>query len=281
VQTRPYGETGVKLSVVGFGGIVVMDETPADAKRFVAEAIDRGINYFDVAPTYGNAEERLGPALEPYRKKVFLACKTGKRTKEAARAELEGSLKRLRTDYFDLYQFHGVSQMSEVEQIFARGGAIETFLMAREEGLLRYLGFSAHSEEAAIAMMERFQFDSVLFPFNYVCWHQGKFGPAVIKKAQEKGVALLGLKALAKRMRKGDEKRRFPKCWYKPVENPEEAEISLRFALSLPLTSAVSPSEAELLWWECEAAEKFKPLSMAEAEEVRSKTEGLKPIFPQ
>ncbi len=167
-----------------------------------------------------------------------------------------------------------------MKAIFAPGGAIETFLMAREEGMIRFIGFSAHSEETAVAMMERFPFDSVLFPFNYVCWHRGKLGPAVLKKAQEKGVAVLGLKALAKRTRKADEARRFPKCWYKPIENPEEAEMSLRFALSLPITAAVSPSHAELLWWQCDAAEKVKPLSKDEAEDVRKRSEGLDPIFP-
>ena len=281
MEKRSYGKTGEKLSVVGFGGIVVMNETQSDANRYVAEAIDRGINYFDVAPTYGNAEERLGPALEPYRKKVFLACKTIQRKKDGALEELRRSLERLRTDYIDLYQFHGVTTMSDVEQIFAPGGAMETFLAAREEGLVRFIGFSAHSEEAAIEMMKRFEFASVLFPFNYVCWHEGKFGPAVLKEAQKKGVALLGLKALARTLRKPEAERRFPKCWYETVQNPEEAEMALRFSLSLPLASSVSPSHAELLWWQCDAAEKFKPLAKGEAEEVGRQAEGIKPIFPQ
>ena len=109
MESRPYGSTGIELSAVGFGGIVVMDETPADADRYVAEAIDRGVNYFDVAPSYGNAEERLGPALEPFRNRVFLACKTGKRDAAAARASLQESLKKLRTDRFDLFQLHAVT----------------------------------------------------------------------------------------------------------------------------------------------------------------------------
>ena len=281
MEKRSFGRTGEKLSIVGFGGIVVMNEVQSDADRYVVEAIERGVNYFDVAPTYGDAEERLGPALEPYRKNVFLACKTIQRKKDDALGELRMSLKRLRTDHIDLYQFHGVSKISEVEQIFAPGGAIETFLMAREEGLIRFIGFSAHSEEAAIAMMERFDFESVLFPFNYVCWHEGKFGQAVLKKAQEKGVALLGLKALARTVRAQEAERRFPKCWYEPVQSPEEAETALRFSLSLPLVSSVSPSHAELLWWQCDAAEKFKPLSRKQTEEVRLLAESIKPIFPQ
>ena len=137
MEKRLLGRTGEQLSVVGFGGIVVTDEEPQAASRLVAQAVDRGINYFDVAPSYGNAEERLGPALEPYRSNVFLACKTGVRTREEAAASLSQSLQHLRTDHFDLYQFHGVSKMEEVEQILGPGGAMETFLEAREKGLIR------------------------------------------------------------------------------------------------------------------------------------------------
>ena len=88
MEERTLGQTGEQLSIVGFGGILVMDEEPASASRLVAQAVDRGINYFDVAPTYGNAEERLGPALEPYRRSAFLACKTDKRTAKEAQEEL-------------------------------------------------------------------------------------------------------------------------------------------------------------------------------------------------
>ncbi|MFB0546164.1 MAG: aldo/keto reductase, partial [Anaerolineae bacterium] len=234
MEKRLLGNTGEALSVVGFGGIVVKDEDPSTASRLVAQAVERGINYFDVAPSYGNAQERLGPALEPYRTSVFLACKTMERSKEEASAELHQSLQHLRTDYFDLYQLHAVTTLEEVDQIMETGGAIEAFVEARERGLVRYLGFSAHSEEAALALLERFQFDSVLFPFNWVCWHQGRFGPQVLEKAQEKGVGILGLKALAKRKLKEGEEQKWPKCWYAPVDDPDEASLALRFMLSKP-----------------------------------------------
>ena len=145
MEKRGLGKTGESLSMVGFGGVVVMNEEPSFASRVVAQAVERGINYFDVAPTYGNAEERLGPALEPYRKDVFLACKTEKRTAEEASEALHRSLELLRTDHLDLYQLHAVTKMEEVEQILGPGGALETFVKAREQGLVRYLGFSAHS----------------------------------------------------------------------------------------------------------------------------------------
>jgi aryl-alcohol dehydrogenase-like predicted oxidoreductase len=280
MEKRRLGKTGELLSMVGFGGIVVMDEEQSAANRFVAQAVDRGINYFDVAPMYGNAEERLGPALEPYRTSVFLACKTDKRTAEEATKELHRSLKRLRTEYFDLYQLHVVTTMEEVEQIMGPGGAMEVLVKAREQGLVRYLGFSAHSEEAALALLDRFEFDSILFPFNWVCWHQGHFGPRVLEKAQERGVGILALKTLAKRKWKEGEERKWSKTWYSPVDTFEEASLALRFTLSKPITAAVSPSHAELLWWACDAADQFKPLSEEEAAQVARRSEGLDPIFP-
>jgi aryl-alcohol dehydrogenase-like predicted oxidoreductase len=281
MEKRRLGKTGEMLSMVGFGGIVVKDETPQDAKRFVAQAVDRGINYFDVAPSYGNAEERLGPALEPYRKSVFLACKTGERTAEGAEEELYQSLERLRTDYFDLYQLHAVTTMEDVEQIMGAGGALETFVKARERGLVRFLGFSAHSEEAALALMDRFAFDTILFPFNWVCWHQGKFGPQVLERAQEKGMGSLALKTLAKRKWKEGEERKWSKTWYYPVDTFEQASLAFRFTLSRPITAGVSPGHTELLWWACDAADQFTPLSEEEEAEVARRSEGLDPIFPQ
>jgi aryl-alcohol dehydrogenase-like predicted oxidoreductase len=250
MERRKLGKTGEELSIAGFGGIVVKGETPENAKRIVAMAAEeRGVNYFDVAPSYGNAEERLGPALEPYRDSVFLACKTGKRDAKGAEEELHRSLKLLRTDHFDLYQFHAVASMEDVDKITASGGALETFMKAREQGLVRHLGFSAHSEEAAMELMDRFEAETILFPFNWVCWHQGNFGHRVLKKAQEKGLGILALKSLAKRRWKKDEERKWNKVWYSPVDTFEEASLAFRFTLSKPITAATSPSHAELLWW--------------------------------
>ena len=171
--------------------------------------------------------------------------------------------------------------MEDVEKIMGSGGALETFLKAREQGLVRHLGFSAHSEEAALALMDNFDFDTILFPFNWVCWNQGKFGPRVLKKAQEKGLGVLALKSLAKRKWKEGEERKWSKTWYSPVDTFEEASMALRFSLSKPITAAVCPSHAELLWWACDAADQFKPLSEEEAAEVVKRSAGLDPIFPQ
>jgi aryl-alcohol dehydrogenase-like predicted oxidoreductase len=282
MEKRKLGKTGESLSIVGFGGIAVMDEEPSTAKQLVAQAVkERGINYFDVAPSYGNAEERLGPALEPYRKDVFLACKTGERSAEGSKRELHQSLERLRTDHFDLYQLHGVSKMEEVEQTMGPGGALETFVQAREKGMVRFLGFSAHSEEAALALMDRFAFDTILFPFNWTCWHKGKFGPRVLARADEKGMGILALKTMAKRKWKEGEERRWSKAWYSPVDTFEEAALAVRFTFSKPITAGTSPGHAELLWWMCDAAEQFAPLTEEEDAELARRAAELDPIFPQ
>lgn len=279
MDTHRLGRTGVNLSVVGFGGMVVNDVTPDEATRLVAQAIDRGINYFDVAPTYGNAEERLGPALAPYRRSVFLACKTRERTAQGAREELRRSLERLRTDRFDLYQIHAVSSLGEVEQILAPGGAIEALVEAQEQGLICFIGFSAHDEDAAAALLARFPFDTMLFPFNWVAWYQGGFGARALAAAKRAHVGILALKALAKRPLREGEQRPCPKCWYVPVDDPAEAQMALNWTLSHDVTAAVSPSHAELLWWMCDAADRFCTLTSEEQKQVSARSSGLEPLF--
>ncbi len=281
MERRALGKTGEKLSIVGFGGIIVMNEQPPEAARMVSQAVDRGINYFDVAPSYGNAEERLGPALKPYRRKVFLACKTGKRTKAEAEAELQSSLKLLQTDHLDLYQHHSVTTMQDVETIMGPGGSMETFVKAKEKGLVRFLGFSAHSEEAALAMLDRFPFDSILFPFSWVPWLAQDFGRKVMDAAVKKNVARLALKTLAKRKWADGEEKTWPKCWYKPVDTYEEAVVAARFTLSKPITAAVSPGHEQLFQWLCDAAEHLRPLSERDEAELAERAHALAAIFPQ
>jgi len=278
---RTLGNTGIDLTVVGFGGIIVMNETAEVASREVGQAIERGINYFDIAPSYGNAQQVLGPALEPYRKDIFLACKTGERTAAGAQAELAKSLSDLRTDHLDLYQFHAVTTMEDVETILGPGGAMEVFEQALKDGVVRNIGFSAHGEEAAIALMNRHELASVLFPFNWVTWLQEDFGPSVNARAAELGMGRLALKTLAKRAWGENEERTWPKCWYSPVDSFEEAELAMRFTLSQGITACTSPSHEEFLWWMCDIAESLTPITEEEVALLQASGKGLQAIFPQ
>lgn len=282
IPKRALGRTGEKLSVIGFGGIVVMNAEQVVADRVVAEAFERGVNYFDVAPSYGNAEEKLGPALAPYRQRVFLACKTGKRDKAGAADELESSLKHMRTDHFDLYQLHAMTKMAEVEQVFGPDGAMETFLAARKAGKIRHIGFSAHSAETAIALMDRFEFDSILFPMNFVLFSQANFGPQVLEHARKKGMGILALKAMAKtvwpkEMKEGD--RPQPKCWYQPAPLSDQAALALRWTLSQPVTAALPPGDEKYFQYALQVAQKYEPIRPEEEKVLMASAQGVEPIF--
>lgn len=279
---RAYGDTGERLSIIGFGGMVVSGIAQEQANRLVAEAVEKGVNYFDVAPSYGDAELRLGPALEPYRKDVFLACKTERRTKDGAAAELAESLQRLRTDHVDLYQLHAITDVQkDVDVAFGKDGAMEAFIEAKKQGRIRYLGFSAHSEEAALAAMDRYDFDSILFPINFATFYKGGFGPRVMETAKSKGVARLALKALARQHWPKDDpmRQRYPKCWYQPLTNPDEVKLALYFTLSQPITAAIPPGDESLFRMAMELAMRFRPVSQQEKQTLQAMAQSLNPVF--
>lgn len=281
IARRTLGRTGEKLSILGFGGIVVMSESSTDANNIVAEAVDRGINYFDVAPSYGNAQERLGPALAPYRKNCFLACKTEGRTKEDSRKQLEESLRLLQTDHLDLYQFHALTKMTELDTVLGPGGAMETMEAAKKEGKIRYIGFSVHSAETAIAAMERYNFDTILFPLNWVLYTQAGFGPQILKKAQEKKMGILALKSMAKTVWPEGQKQNHPepKCWYQPAAFPNEASLGLRWTLGHPITAAIPPGDERYFRLAMDVAQNYKPLEAHEEQALLAGGHGVEPIF--
>ena len=279
MDKRPYGHKGDMLSVVGLGGIVVKGVEAREADRIVGKAVDRGVNYFDVAPGYGDAEERLGPALEPYRNDVFLACKTGMRDRAGAESELHRSLQRLRTDHFDLYQLHGMTTEEDLQQATGPAGALETFVQARRDGLVRHLGFSAHSAEIALALMDEFEFDSVLFPLNWVLYLEAGFGPQVVEKAVGKGMSVLALKSMAVQLLPDPDERVHPNCWYEPAGDAHLASLALRFTLSQPITAAIPPGDPGLFELALDLAEDFMPITDEEMGELKALARGKRPIF--
>jgi aryl-alcohol dehydrogenase-like predicted oxidoreductase len=280
IPKRQYRDE-IQLSIIGLGGMLLVNMEQSAVNKIVAEALQQGVNYFDVAPFYGDgeAEQKMGVALESQRDRIFLACKTMERSAKGAQAELEQSLLHLRTDHFDLYQFHSLSDVDEVEEIFSPGGAMETFLWARKQGKIRYIGFSAHTVEAALAMLDRFQFDSILFPVNFICYARGNFGPQVMAKAKEMGVTRLAIKAMAHGPWRRGEKRQYPNCWYRPVDDKNLAKQALRFTLSEGVTSAMPPGDERLFRMALELAHDLPPLSATEREKLLASTRGLRPLM--
>ena len=279
MQYRDYGTTGQQLSIIGFAGIVIKEETTEDSARYVSWAIDQGINYFDVAPGYGNAQNMLGPALDQYRNDVFLACKTKYRTGLEARIDLENSLKLLRTDYFDLYQMHAMTTEEDLEVATGPGGALEVISKARDEGLIKHIGFSVHSAELAVELMGRFQFDSVLFPVNFTTWFEAGFGPQIMDKAKKSGVTRLALKGAAHHNLKEGDNRSRAKCWYVPIEDRDLMKLALRWTLSQPITAAIPPGDPELWQMAVEVAQELTPITADEEAILRNEAKNLMPLF--
>jgi len=277
---RVLGRTGAKVSVVAFPGLALAQLNQEEATAGVHKAFDQGINHFDVAPAYGDAEIKMGPALQGLdRSKIFLSCKTKMRDKDGARKELERSLTRLKTDHFDLYQMHHIRWTQEVKQALGPGGAIETFLKAKEEGKIRHIGFSAHTTKGALEMMKGFPFDSVMFPLSYVDFLNWDFGKAVVEEAKARGVAVLAMKAIyAGAWPKGATQTR--KWWYRPLEKDDEIELALRFALSQPNVATTVPvSYLDLLDKCIKGARAYRPITEAEVAKLRELAAGCGSVF--
>ncbi len=281
---RPWKD-GIELSILALGGIVICGMPQEDASRRVAAAYDRGVNYFDCAPSYfnGEAELKLGEALRPFRNKIFLAEKTTNRDAKGARTELEQTLQRFHTDHVDLYQFHAVSSIDDVDKIVAPGGAAETFFAAKKEGKARHLGFSAHNAPAALRLMDALELDSVMFPVNANAWENGGFGPQILAKAKQKGMARMALKALAFGKWPAsikESERKYPKCWYEPIDDAEMARMALRFTLNQDVTAAVPPGDERIFDLAMDLASgALPPLSAQELEGLKVKIGKLEPVF--
>jgi aryl-alcohol dehydrogenase-like predicted oxidoreductase len=195
---------------------------------------------------------------------------------------LKGSLEALRTDHFDLYQLHAIQHVQkDVDAAFSKGGTMQLLVALKKSGVVRHIGFSAHSIEAALAAMDRYDFDSALFPINYASWNKGDFGPQILKAARAKGVTCLALKGMARQQWPKDDpaKKKFTRCWYQPCTDRREASLALRWTLSLPIAAAIPPADVSLLPLALDIASNFRPIGKDEAQTLASMAADWKPVF--
>lgn len=201
IPRRVFGKTGEKLTIIGQAGGRFPMTTFEDAKAITRRAYDLGVNYFDCARLYwnGRSEQAYGEALADVRKKVFLTTKSAERSRKGAEADLDKSLKALRTDYVDLWQIHQVNEMKEVEEIFAPGGAIEAFVAAKKAGKCRFIGFTGHHDpEVHLAMLKKFDaYDTILMPLNPADPSYLSFEKLVLPVAVERGLGIQAMKSTA------------------------------------------------------------------------------------
>jgi aryl-alcohol dehydrogenase-like predicted oxidoreductase len=282
MQKRRLGRTGQMSAIVAFGGAAVSKVSQEDADASISLALDNGVNHFDVAPSYGEAELRLAPWMKKRRDEVYLACKTEKRTRAEASHEMLRSLERLGIRHFDLYQLHALDDMADLEVALGAGGAMEAILEARDAGLVRHVGITGHRSATQVEALKRFDFDTVMFPLNPVLRRhrmiENDYEP-LMRLADDKGAGMIAIKSVAKQRWQTEE--RVYRTWYEPFDEQGSIDRSLWFALSQPITSAVMPGDVHLIPKVLDAARRFVKLSEAEQERLLMSEESLKPLWPE
>ncbi|MGI6457466.1 MAG: aldo/keto reductase [bacterium] len=262
---REFGKTGEKASLLGLGGHHIGQiRDDRESIALIREAIDLGVTFMDNAWEYhnGRSEELMGRALQDgYREKVFLMTKHHGRDRKTAMQHLEDSLRRLKTDVIDLWQFHEVVYDEDPRMIFAKDGGIEAAEEAKKQGKVRYIGFTGHKNPDHFKAMLNydFQWDAVQMPLNVLDAHFRSFEKNILPILTERGIAPLAMKTLASGflLKAG-------------VVKPEEA---LRYSLSLPIATAISGMQnREVLHKNVEIVKNFEPLSEEEKQEILNKT---------
>ncbi|MGA9402903.1 aldo/keto reductase [Haladaptatus sp.] len=272
MQTRSLGTTGHDSSIMTFGAIALNWLEQEGANQMVELVLDHGINHFDVAPTYGDAELKLGPKLRQHREEIFLGCKTQERGYEGAKRKLDASLNRLGVDYIDLYQVHGLEYEEELDTITGNGGALEAFREAKADGRIGHIGLTSHGNpQLTLDAIDRIDdLETVMFPMNPVVVGKDddKYDyEAVIERANDAGIGTLGIKAFAKgpwpSTDELPEEDRPYANWYQPVDTPAEIAERFDFAAAQGLTSVINPGDPKLVAMVLDAAERYDGMEEA------------------
>jgi predicted aldo/keto reductase-like oxidoreductase len=281
--TRRFGRTGHLSTIAIFGAAAFWEIDQAGADQTMELVIEHGINHIDVAPSYGQAEERVGPWLARERKRFFLGCKTMERTKDGAAAELRRSLKRLQTDHFDLYQIHAITSMEELDMVTRSGGALEAIRAAREAGLTRFIGITGHGVNSPAIFLEalkRFDFDSILFPLNFIQYANPVYrqnAEELVRQCRSKDVGTMIIKSIT-RGPWGD-KPKTHNTWYQPFETAEQIQQAVNFVLSQDVTGICTAGDTTILPLVLEACEQFTQMDKQAQEALIASAGQFEPLF--
>jgi len=286
METRIFGKTGAKITFITMGGCGLGYVDQLEADKAVKLAMDHGINMIDVAPTYGKAEERLKCWIEKYRNNFFLSEKTLKRKRNGAWRQLKRSLERLGASHFDLYQFHAVSSMEELDQILGENGAMEAFLEAKETGIIKNIGITAHDDVRVLqkALELSDDIDTVLLPvYVAASVHPSPVNDfkKILEITREKNIGVTAIKAISKSRWNGEASY---KTWYNPLSSQELIDQAIWFTLSQEgVTTYSLPCDVKLWPSVLDAATRFKKLTYKQQESVVkiAKENEFQPLFPE
>lgn len=282
MEKRTLGRTGHQSTVITFGAAGIGRVTQDVADRAIQLVLDHGVNHLDIAPTYGEAMERMAPWMPEIRSRLFLGSKTRMRTKAEAWDDIREIMRRLGVDSFDLFQLHSVGTMELLDQVTAKGGALEALIELRDQGLTKWIGITGHGPEVPKVQLEalrRFDFDTVMLPVNAAMFRDPDYrrdAQQLLATANSKNVGIQTIKMIA---RGGwGERQRECTTWYDPHRDQEDIDRALWWVLSQPMHTAPSTGDVNLLPKVLDAAERFVPLSVDEQETV---VEAQHPPLPE
>jgi aryl-alcohol dehydrogenase-like predicted oxidoreductase len=282
IEKIEFGRTGHLSTRTLFGAAALASVTQAEADKTLDVLLAFGVNHIDTAASYGDAELRIGPWMKQHRQDFFLATKTEKRTYQEAKEELHRSLERLQVDSVDLWQMHILVDPAEWETAMGPGGALEAFVEAREEGLVRFLGVTGH--ETVVAAMHlrslgRFDFDSVLLPYNFSIMQNPQYAAdfeTLLSVCRKRKVAVQTIKSIARGP--WGNKAHSRATWYEPLENQDEIDTAVHYVLNNPGFFLNTAGDIHLLPKVLDAASRFQPQAQATVEKDAARLD-TEPLF--
>jgi aryl-alcohol dehydrogenase-like predicted oxidoreductase len=283
IDSADFGRTGHESSRVIFGAAALGSMKQDRADEILPVLLEFGVNHIDTAAAYGDSELRVAPWMAEHRRRFFLATKTGERTGDGARASLERSLTRLGVDSVDLIQLHNLVEPDEWEVAHGPSGAVEALSRARDEGLVRFIGVTGHGLRIAamhLRSLERFDFSSVLLPYNYslmsVDWYRADV-ETLLGACEQRGVAVQTIKSVARRRWPDEAAPRF--SWYEPLADSDALVRAVRYVVSRPGLFLNSSSDARLLRPILEAAAAGGPAPTDEEMAADVRRMEIEPLF--
>jgi aryl-alcohol dehydrogenase-like predicted oxidoreductase len=283
IPAEDFGSTGHQSTRTIFGGAALSKASHTEADRALDLLLDLGVNHIDTAASYGDAELRIASWLKRNPGVFFVATKTGKRDYRGAKEEIHRSLERLGVDRVDLIQLHNLVDVIEWEIALREGGALEAAVEAREEGLVRFIGVTGHGLSVAamhLRSLERFPFDSVLLPYNFVQMQDERYASefeALARICGQRGVAMQTIKSIA--LAPWDGRPQTTSTWYEPLWDPTDIELAVHWVLGRPGVFLNTASDVDILPVVLSAAESFQARPVDAAMQSLVDRRSLRPLF--
>ena len=283
IPQKPFGRTGHRSTRTIFGAAALGSVTQEEADRTLELLLKYGINHIDTAASYGESELRIGPWMREYRKDFFLATKTEKRTYQGAKDELRRSLERLQVEQVDLWQMHFLVDPDDLKTALAPGGALEAFIEAKDEGLVRYLGVTGHGliiPSHLETCLDNYSFDSILLPFNFIQMQNPIYVnefEALIQRCKAQNVAVQTIKSISRGPKSdGDQDHA---TWYEPLVDDRAVTNAIHWVLGHPDVFLNTVGDIHLLKKVLKAADSFESRPPDEMMLTDVREFDIKPLF--